>query len=157
MDYGSKKPLHFQNRAFAKAMQDKNPSYESFRANIVHKPQYTEGMDSRATVSDQSRMRRGPDGKLSIQWAGEQILLAIKRKEYGEPMTPLENSLLTIIFPKMYRILEPAQAEINTQLSDSEKEALKEYVVAKMRELDNWNSGFGGSSVPGRSRTDVGG
>jgi hypothetical protein len=57
----------------------------------------------------------------------------------------------------MYCILEPAQAEINTQLSDSEKEALKEYVVAKMREIDNYNSGFGGGSVSGRSRTDVGG
>lgn len=150
-------PLHVQDPAFAKS-QEKNPSYESFRENLQHKPQYRGDMnDTRNTMQDRYLIRRLPSGQLDMLWTANQILLAIKRAEFGEPMTRVEQSLLTVVLPIRFRLVEPQQAYVDTKLSDSERDMLQEYVVAKLKEIDNWSAGFGGGSTPGRTRTDVGG
>jgi len=144
-------PLHMQNTEIAKAVK-KNPSYESFRENEIHKPQYS-SMEDRPSTVEMSRMRRYPNGQLDMGWAARAVCNSIHAAERGENLTPLEESLLTVLFPIKFRKVEPAQAEIRTQLSKTEKKYLRELVEAWLKEELNWNSGLGGGSVPGRSRT----
>lgn len=144
-------PLHFQNNEVSKAAKE-NPSWESFQPHETHTSQYSE-MEDRPSTHSMSRIRRYPDGKLDMMWAANLVIDAVKKAEIDGPLTDLEESLLTVIFPLKFRKKEPQQAEINTQLSRSEKEYLKDYITAHFAEELNWNAGRGGGSVPGRTRT----
>ncbi len=144
----SRVPLNFQNPAIAKA--DKvNPSYKVTQNHPVN----YKDMDDRPSIHAMSRMRRYPDGKLDYNWAAQIIIDAIHKAEYNGYLTPLEESMITVVFPIKFRKTEPAQAEVRTQLSRSEKEWLREYVEAQLKEELNYNAGRGGGSVPGRKRT----
>ena len=150
-NYGSRKPLNMQPEFMAKARKT-NPSYESFRPNEIHQSEY-KAMDDRPTTSDVSRLRRYPDGKLDFENTVAKIMGALSKAEAEGYLTPLEESLLTVVFPLRFRKTEPQQAEIRTQLSRSEKDFLKEMVEARIKEQNNWSAGRGGGSVEGRSRT----
>jgi len=170
-NFGPRMPLHFQNAEIAKAAKD-NPSYESFRPNVVHptgsyNTGMTSGNDQRASIAPQSRVRRYPSGELDIPWTANQIVDAIHKLEYnggtGDPnygsasLLPLEEALLTVVFPMKYRKMEPMQAEILTQMSDSEKDAIRTFINAQFAAEENWNAGQGGGAVSGRMRRNVGG
>lgn len=168
-NFGSRMPLHLQNTNIAKAAKEGSPSYETFRPNVVHPSgDYGSHMtENRATVQDQMRMRRYPNGQLDYHWAAGQIVDAIRALGFngmtGDPnvgsasLIPLQAALLTVVLPAKYRKMEPMQAEILTQLSDSEKEALRILVAQHMASEANWNAGFGGGSDPGTKLRDVGG
>ena len=145
-------PLHMQNTEIAKAAKQSNPSYESFRPNEIHESKYQD-MGDRPSTHAMARMRRGPDGVLDLQWATNVILDAIHKAEYNGYLTPLEESLLTVVFPVKFRMTEPQMAEIRTQLSRTEKAKLKQLVSAHISEEANYNAGRGGGSTPGRTRT----
>jgi hypothetical protein len=130
----------------------KNPSFESFRDNEIHEPQYS-AMDDRSSVHDRSRIRRSPNGELDYKWVMNTIVEAIHKAETGMFLTPIEESLLTVFFPLKFPKVEAAQAEIRTQLSRSEKAYLKDMIDAHLKEELNYNAGRGGGSVPGRGRT----
>ena len=147
----SKKPLHMQNTDLAKSSMA-NPSYESFRPNVIHEPQYVE-MDDRSSTHAMSMMRRYPNGELDYQWAVGVIMDAIHKAERNMYLTPVEEALLTVVFPLKFKITEPQQAEIRTKLSSTEKSDLKEIVEAQIKEELNYNAGRGGGSVPGRTRS----
>lgn len=147
----SKKPLHFQNPDLRKG-NAANPSFESFRPNVIHEVQYSE-MDDRASTHAMASMRRYPNGELDYQWAVSVIMDAIHKAERGMYLTPVEEAMITVVFPLKYRATEPMQAEIRTKLSSTEKSDLKELVEAQIKEELNYNAGNGGGSVPGRTRS----
>lgn len=151
MNYGSRMPLHWQQNGMEKAIK-KNPSYESARSNQIHEAQYSDLTD-RAGVSDQTRVRRYPNGALDYSWATNLVLDAIHKAETDMYLTPVEESLLTVVFPLKFDKVEAAQAEIRTQLSKTEKGYLKDMIEAKLKEQLNYNAGRGGGSVSGRTRT----
>lgn len=143
----SRIPLHMQNQEIAKAIK-KNPSYESFRPNIIHKPQY-QGMEDRATISEQYRIRRDCAGNLDLEWTVNKVLDALYQAEGIGFLTPVEESLLTVLFPMDFQFQEPMLAEIRTQLSDTEKKAVKTLVLARLEEQRNWSAGRGGTTYGG--------
>lgn len=152
-DFGSRKPIHMQNPEIAKAVRS-NPSYESFRPNVIHGADYKE-MTDRPGVSAMSRIRRYPDGRLDYDWVVNQVIDAIHSLEAHENILPIDAALLTVVFPLKFRKMEPRQADILTQLSNSEKAAVAALVESHLAEELNWNAGQGGGSVPGRSVTRV--
>lgn len=168
-NYGSRIPLHLQNADIAKAAAKGSDSYEAFRPNVVHQPRYAnkDFEEERATVAPQNRMRRYPNGQLDVKWAANQIIDAIHATEFngttGDPnvgsasLIPLQVALLTVIFPAKYRKMEPMQAEILTQLSDTEKDMLSAIVNKQLADEQAWNAGQGGGSVPGARTRNVGG
>lgn len=170
-NYGPRLPLHLQNPDVAKAAKNEaSPSYESFRPNIDpnRQGQYRADMQQhQATVQDQYRIRRYPNGQLAYDWVAQQVVDAIRALGFngttGDPnhgsasLTPIQCALLTVVFPAKYRETEPMQAEILTQLSDSEKDAVALLVAQQLESEGNWNAGFGGGSNPGTKQRDVGG
>lgn len=153
-DYGSKKPLWITNPEIAKAVKEgtENPSFESFRANVIHPVEYQE-MTDRAGAGVHSRIRRYPNGELDYRWIVAHILELISELEFNQLLVPLDLALLTVVFPTEYRKMEPQQAEIMTRMSASEKARVRDMVEAAVKEQNNWNSGRGGGSVPGKHRT----
>lgn len=168
-NFGSRMPLHMQNPNIAKAAKDASPSYETFRPNVVHPTRYAnEGMqEQRATIAPEFRMRRYPNGQLDAKWVANQIIDAIHAMEFngstGDPnfgsasLIPLQAAMLTVVFPAKYRKMEPMQAEIMTQMSDSEKEMVAALVEKQIADEQAWNAGLGGSTVPGSRVRNVGG
>lgn len=164
-NYGSRIPLHWQNPEIRKA--EARPSMETFRPNITHESKYQKFGPEHSTISQEYRVRRYPNGLLDLQWTANQIVDAIHKLEYngttGSPNTgsasllPVEAALLTVVFPQKYRETEPQQAEILTQLSDSEKMQLRAFIEKQMADEASWNAGFGGATVPGSRVRNVGG
>jgi hypothetical protein len=168
-NYGPRIPLHMQNADVKKAA-DANPSWESFRPNVVHptgKYADKDMQEERATLSQNFRVRRYPSGQLDEMWTANQIIDAIHATEFngttGDPnlgsasLTPLQVALLTVVFPAKYRKMEPMQAEILTQLSDTEKQKLQMIVAQQFANEQGWNAGLGGGTVPGSRVRNVGG
>lgn len=155
-NYGSRMPLHWQSLDIAKAAKDASPSYETFRPNETFTPQYKE-MEDRSSLGQNYRIRRYPNGELDFKWVLNQIIDALRGATYNQTILPIQAALLTVVLPLKHRKMEPQQAEILTKLSDSEKDILKLMLESHEREVDNYNAGNGGGSVPGRHRTDVGG
>lgn len=152
-DFGSRKPIHFQNPDLAKAL--KSSSYESFQPHRAHPTTYKE-MEDRPGVEMGSVVRRYPDGRLDYEWVKQNVLEALHHLQLGTvPVNGTQQALLQLVFPTRVRFMDPQQAEIQTQLSESEKNALKMLVDASLKEQENWNAGFGGGSVEGRSVTKV--
>lgn len=168
MNYGARIPLHKQSAEIAKAARE-NPSFESFRPNVVHPTGAYREMEpgDRANIPEQYRVRRYPNGVLDFVWVANQIIDAIHKTEFngttGDPnlgsasLLPLEAALLTVVFPAKYRKMEPQQAEIMTQLSDSEKQKIAMIVLKQIEDENNWNAGFGGGSNPLARPRNVGG
>jgi hypothetical protein len=157
-------PLHFQNPDVKKAAKQ-NPSYESFRPNIIHPSGQYREMEDRAGIVPNYRIRRYPNGLLDYRYVVNQILECIRRLEVGADsgdhnigsgaLLPIEAALLTVILPEKYRKTEPMQAEILTQLSDTEKEKIRAIVVHELMDIANWNAGRGGG-VPGTMPNNTG-
>lgn len=159
-NYGPRMPLHQQSPDVAKAAREGSPSWESFRPNVVHPSgNYNPGMpDNRATVEEQYRMRRYPNGELAYDWAAQQLIdavHAVQSPQAGDPntgsqsLTPIQVALLTIVFPAKYRKMEPMQAEIMTKLSQTERERLAVIVLKQLQDERAWNAGQGGGTVEG--------
>jgi hypothetical protein len=132
-NYGPRKPLNWQAGGLEKAIPEKNYREMDGQAN--------DGM------STAYRVRRYPNGELDFEWMANQIIDAIHTSEMNGHLTPVEQAVLTIIFPLKFRYMEPQQAEIMTQLSDSEKDMLTLLVEKHMGEEANWAAGFGGGNV----------
>jgi hypothetical protein len=123
--------------------------------------------EQRATIAPEFRIRRYPNGQLDAKWVANQIIDAIHAMEFngttGDPnlgsasLLPLQAAMLTVVFPAKYRKMEPMQAEIMTQMSDSEKEMVAALVEKQVADEQAWNAGQGGGSVPGSRTRNVGG
>jgi hypothetical protein len=156
-DYGSRKPLYLQDPELNKALREgkkENPSYESARPNQILPVNYQE-MEDRAGSGMHSRIRRYPNGQLDYDWLVAHIVNLVDELEFNKVLLPLDMAMLTVVFPAKFKMMEPQQAEIYTQLSKTEKARLSEMVEAKLKESLNWSGGAGGGSVPGRSVTLV--
>jgi len=146
-------PLHIQDPRLVKATgQQVNPSYESFAPHQRFGAQYKE-MENRPSTHAMSVIRRNPDGTLDYEWAKNMVIDAVHRSASPVGMLPTQLALLTVIFPQRFRTMEPQQAEILTQFSDSEKSKVRELVSAQLKEEENYNAGRGGGSVDGRHVT----
>lgn len=151
-NYGPKKPLHIQNPDLVKA-HPKNPSWESFREHRIHPNDYQyQGMD-RPNTHMMSIIRRYPNGELDYEWATNMVLDAINNQAYPHANLPIHNALTTVVFPERFRNMEPMQADLMTQFSDSEKSRVKAMVEERLLEMENYNAGRGGGSVDGRGKT----
>lgn len=146
-NYGPRKPLNWQEGGLEKAVP-KNESYESFRQNEIHPVNYKD-MDGSANedMSAAYRVRRYPNGDLDMMWMANQIIDAMHRAESHGVLTPIEMCLLTVIFPMKYRLTEPQQAEIRTQLSKTEKDMLRALIEKQLNDEAGWNAGFGGGGT----------
>jgi uncharacterized protein YqcC (DUF446 family) len=154
-DHGSRIPLHFQQPNLVKATGAQiNPSYESFAPHQVFTPQYkTLWSADRPTTHAMSMIRRYPDGTLDYQWAKNIIIDAIHKMQYPNSLLPTEMALISVVFPDKFKVMEPMQANILTQFSDTEKYKVRGIVEAQLKEELNYNAGRGGGSVEGRSST----
>ena len=151
-NYGPKIPLHIQNPALAKAQGAKPQGNPSYRTNIQHESKYkTQGAD-RPNTHMMSVIRRNPDGTLDFQWAKNMVLDAVHNMSYPNALLPIHNALITIVFPERFRQMEPMQADLMTQLSNSEKQQVRQLVEDQLLEEENWNAGQGGGSVDGRAK-----
>ena len=56
-----------------------------------------------------------------------------------------------------FRKMEPQQAEVLTQLSDTEKRVIAAFVEQQIANENNYNGGAGGGAVPGSRPKNVGG
>lgn len=148
-------PLHMQSQDVAKA-RTSNPSWESFRPNQIHAPEYRYQGDDRPNTHMMSVMRRAPDGQLDLEWAKNMVLEAIHGAETPHGLQPVHAALLTVVFPDASANMEPMQADMMTRLSASEKRAVRALVEAHIAEEMNWNAGRGGGSTSGRSRSTSG-
>ncbi len=152
----SRIPLHFQNPEIAKANNNKkNPSWESFRNHEIHRPEYKYQGDDRPNTHMMSVIRRYANGKLDVRWAANMIIDAVHALEDVGPLTPLQEALVTIVFPDKYQGMMPQEAQLKTQFSASEKAEVRDLVEAHFAEEENYNGGNGGGTVEGRSVTKV--
>lgn len=147
-------PLHMQNNGLAKSSAKANPSFESFRDHVIHKPEAKAIGDSHVTTHQMSLIRRYADGRLDFDWAKNMVLDAIHNLSYPHALQPLQRALLTILFPDKYKgEMSPQEANMKTQFSNTEKAAVRAMVAAALLEEENWNAGAGGSSIEGRHIT----
>lgn len=155
MNNNSRIPLHIQNPELVKATGAQvNPSYESFREHTTYVPNYeVQKFPDRPSTHAMSIIRRNPDGTLDYQWAKNMVIDAVHSMHYPHALLPIHQALLTVIYPNRFRAMEPAQAQILTQFSPSEKDKVRELVEAQIKEEENWNTGRGGGSVEGRGTT----
>lgn len=152
MNNNSRIPLHLQFD-LSKA-QKKNPSWESFREHRIHDgTKYQHQGSDRPSTHAMSVIRRNPNGELDYNWAKHQVINAIHGLQFHGALIPLDQALLTVIFPEKFKAMEPMQADILTQFSASEKAKVRKMVEAHMNEEENWNAGYGGGSVEGRFKT----
>jgi hypothetical protein len=150
-------PLHVQFPELQKAQgQQKNPSWESFQPHVTHNQKVRLMGDDRPSTHAMSMIRRNPDGTLDHEWVKQIIVDAIHAGAHPHGVRPVEVALLQVVFPGRFRNMEPSQAEILTQLSDSEKSRVRDLVLAHLKEEENWNAGQGGGSVEGRQMTRLG-
>ena len=149
----SAKPIHLQ-KGFNEDKSKKAVSFESFRENKQHKANDgTKEMKNHVPANSLNRVPRYPNGTIDIVNIVHQLLEATKTMETTGNVQPYEAALLTILFPEQFRIIDPSLAELRTQLSDSEKSSIKAMYAAKLAEIENYNGGFGGGAVPGKTRS----
>lgn len=142
-------PLHMQNKSIQKAAS--NPSFESFRPNILHESTGMREMDRPGTASF-SLMRR-LNGELDYDAALAMIGEAASKAQANTVLNALEAAILTVIWPGKYSDMTQQQADIYTKLSSSEKSKLRELSNQMEREWLNWNAGYAGGSVMDRNVT----
>lgn len=147
-------PLHVQNPDLVKATgKQVNPSYESFGPAQRFTPKYKQLGDDRPSTHAMSMIRRNPDGTLDYDWAKNVVIDAVHNAATPHAILPVHLALLQVVFPQRFRSMEPQQAALLTQLSESEKARVKDLVEAHLKEEENWNAGAGGSSIAGRHIT----
>lgn len=145
-------PLNFQNPNISKSGPQKNPSWESARKHEIHRPEYKYQGQDRPNTHMMSVIRRNPDGTLDFQWAKNMVLDAVHNLSYPHAMRDIHRALLTVVFPDQYEGMMPQEADLKTQLSNTEKQKLRKMVEAQLLEEENWNAGRGGGSVDGRAK-----
>ncbi len=143
-------PLTMQG--IRKAGPQNNPSWESARRHQIHNPEYNYQGQDRPNTHMMSIIRRNPDGTLDYQWAKNMVLDAVHNLSYPHSLLPIHRALLTVIFPDRQRAMEPMQADLMTQFSDTEKARVRQIVESQLDEEENWNAGNGGGSVEGRTK-----
>ena len=146
-------PLSMQDPGIAKAGPQNNPSWESFQPHQVHEVEYGYQGQDRPNTHMMSIIRRNPDGTLDYQWAKNMIIDAVHNMSFPHSLLPIHRALLTIIFPEKLREMEPMQADLMTQFSDTEKARVRQLVESQLNEEENYNAGGGGGSVEGRTKT----
>lgn len=150
----SRVPLNVQHPSINKSGPQKNPSWESFRSHEVHKPQYNYQGDDKPSTHMMSLIRRNPDGQLDYDWAKNMIVDAIHNISFPHALLPIHQALLTVVFPNRFRVMEPMQANLQTQLSDSEKAKVKMLVENHLLQEANYSAGRGGGNlIPTRDGT----
>jgi len=155
MNNGSSIPLHIQNPALVKGKgQQVNPSWESFGPHQRHQTNHSvQKYEDRPNTHAMSIIRRNPDGTLDYAWAKNMVIDAVHGLSQPHANRDIHDALLTVIFPTKIQRMNPSQAQIVTQFSDSEKDIVRQMVEAHFKAEENWNAGRGGGSVPGRSQT----
>lgn len=104
--------------------------------------------------------RRYPGGELDVANAAHQVIDAIHRvKDMGgaDQLNSLEKTALSVLFPQSFFYVDASMvssvARVQLRLAPHEVEQVRMAVAAHLAEEMNWNAGFGGGSVPGRSTT----
>lgn len=147
-DPGSRKPLHMQNAAIAKAA---NPSYESFRENETYSGEDTNLDKDRPRAP--GLFRRYPNGELDLMAAANQVIDALHKASYLGNLTALEEAMIAVVFPEAIdNPMAAKQGEIYLKISKTEKSEIKKLVQKQLSDEASWNAGRGaGNSYPNRS------
>jgi hypothetical protein len=115
----------------------------------VLKERIPEGRNQGCTI-----IRRYPNGSLAVDYVVNKIMEIINKVEAGGKLNASEMALVSVILPHRYgHLVDPIIASGQLKMSDEEKTLVMLTVIAQLKEAANWNAGFGGSSVPGRSVT----
>jgi hypothetical protein len=98
-------------------------------------------------------LRRYANGKLDIKFVAQTIINLINKAQDSGKLTEFEKALLTIILPVQFSFpgMTDRLAGTMARMSDEEKLLVAIEVQGHMKEVANWNAGFGGGSVPGRN------
>lgn len=102
--------------------------------------------------------RRYPDGTLDVQHAVDTIMDILRLHRDKSPLTDLQKMALGCVFPTVFATdMDEAMIEsmrrVHLKLSPMEAVAIAMRVGAEVKEQLNFNAGYGGGSVPGRSQT----
>lgn len=146
-------PLNIQDPRINKSGPQANDSYGSFREDHHSDPKYQYQGQDRPNTHMMSIIRRNPDGTLDYEWAKDMVLDALNKVGWEGALLPIDQALLTVVFPDKIQAMEPMQADLMTQFSPSEKDHVRAMVEAQLKEMENWNTGLGGGSVEGRGKT----
>lgn len=105
-------------------------------------------------------LRRYPNGTLDIDTAVDRIVELITRiKDVNQggrshlPLDASEKAILTVVIPGVVLGIPENVAQTMLRISGPEKLIIRAKVVAKIKEIQNWNAGRGGGAVPGADMT----
>lgn len=110
-------------------------------------------------VSGNKMFRRYLNGILDLEYACHKVIDALhKVRANAAPLAPQDLMALQAIFPGNFNTgVDPAMAmataSVQLELLPSEVMAIRAKVAAHFAEELNYNAGYGGGSVPGRSVT----
>jgi hypothetical protein len=101
--------------------------------------------------------RRNHDGSLDVDSARDSVLTVLSKVRHKAYLTDFEKLILSSVFPGVFQFYDPMvaskMASVQLQISMQERQDIAILVSAHMAEELNWNGGFGGGSVAGRSFT----
>ena len=108
-------------------------------------------------VSGNLVFRRYPDGSLDFDYAKHSVVDAARKAKEGLPLTPQEETVLSVLFPQQFDFLDGGMLShvrrTVLKITEEETAIVAKMVRAHFAEVLNYNAGFGGNSVPGRSQT----
>lgn len=136
---------------------EKSVDSTSYRSGIQH-PVECRSQYQDKTIKPRNMgctpLRRYPNGQLDVKFVAHQIIdLVHKVKDSGD-LTNYEKAILSLILPDQFRdLIAPKIAGTMARMSDEERLMVAIIVKQHMGEELNWNAGYGGGSVPGRSST----
>jgi hypothetical protein len=103
--------------------------------------------------------RRYLNGVLDMDYACQVVIDAVHRfKQKDIPVYPLERVALQVLFPGHFgddvdALMAPSVAGVQLDLLPEEQAIIRARVAMHLAEEINWNAGYGGGSVAGRSQT----
>jgi hypothetical protein len=90
-----------------------------------------------------------------VKYVASTIIDLIHKAQDSGKLTEFEKALLTVVLPKQFQFqgMDSRLAGTHARLSDEEKILVAMVISGHLKEEENWNSGQGGGSVPGRHTT----
>lgn len=129
----------------------------SFRSGHMHKPEYrSQYHDNTGTARNTgcTILRRYANGVLCFSYVAGEIISLLNKVQDNGHVTEYEKAILAMVLPKPFsKMIDSKIAQTMTKLTNEERMVLAHMVAAHMKEVQNWNAGQGGGSVPGRSTT----
>ena len=119
----------------------------SYREGITHPTEYRTPQQDPSLLRNEgcTPLRRYPDGRLDTEFVASQVIDMIHKAESGGNLTSFEQSILTLILPQKFQLVNPKIAGTMARMTEEERGLVSLRVLRHMNEELNWNTGRGGS------------